>query len=368
MKAWQIHQYGGNENLILSNLVRIPKVQDPTDILVQVHAASINPIDCEMRGGYGSTLLNALRTKSIVGRSGGELPLILGRDFSGVVIETGKGVRKYKPGDQVWGTVFASKPGSHAEYTVATEKEISLKPRSLSHTEASSIPYVACTTIVALCNVGELKEKNTPGKRILIHGGSGGVGTFAIQLMTAWGADVVTTCSTDAVELVTSLGADIAIDYKTQNIQEELSNMEKFDVILDSFGKKKTGYSMNSLKPCRNAKYVTIKHPFLKNFDNYGVPGGAIKSVADAAFDTIKGLQKGISHRWAVYVPNGKALGMIAQMVDNDLIVPVIDKVFQFDEVQAAFEKVEQGHGRGKTVIQIVKDTNNTCDEEQSKA
>lgn len=358
MKAWQIHQFGGIEKLMFSNTVGMPQIKVPNDILVQVHAASINPIDCEMRGGYGGTLLGVIKNKSLF-NSGREvlLPLILGRDFSGVVVEAGKGVKKYKPGDQVWGTVFASKPGCLAEYTIATENEISHKPTSITHTEAGSIPYVACTSMSALCMVGELSEKNTIGKRVLIHGGAGGIGTFAIQLMKAWGAHVTTTCSTDAIQLVTSLGADVAVDYKTQNVQKELASMEKFDFILDSFGKEKTGYSMDYLKPYKKSMYITLKHPFMKNFDNYGLPGGAMKTVADAAFDTIKGLQKGINLRWAVYVPNGKGLGKIAKMVDKDLIKPVIDKVFQFDEVKAAFEKVEQGHGRGKTVIEIVKQT-----------
>lgn len=358
MQAWQIHRYGGNDELVLSRSVSIPKMKSPNDVLIKVHAASINPIDCRMRDGYGSTALNAIRQKSAFPRQGKEFPLVLGRDFSGEVVEIGKKVGKFRPGDQVWGTVFSSKQGCLAEYTVAEDHEVSRKPSSISHTEASSIPYVACTVTSALSIMGSLKESSIRGKRVLVFGGSGGIGTFAIQLLKSYGADVTTTCSTDAIQLVSSLGADAVIDYKTQDIKEELSKMERFDIILDSFGKEITGYAENFLRSSKTAdsRYITLKHPFLQNFDDLGIVGGGIKSLAVAASDTIMGLQKGISHRWAVYLPMGKALDRISELVDDDQIIPVIDKVFPFEDVPAAFEKVEKGHARGKTVVQLVEE------------
>lgn len=358
MRAWQIHQYGGNEELTLSDSVTIPKIKDPRGILINIHAASINPIDCHMRAGYGSTAMNAIRQKTIFPTNGGEFPLILGRDFSGEVVETGRDVRKFQRGDEVWGTVFASKQGCLADYTIAQEHEISLKPSIITHTSASSIPYVACTVSAAFTEFGGLRENSLKDKRVLIYGGSGGIGTFAIQLMKAFGAEVATICSTDAVELVTSLGADVVIDYTKQDVRQELANMEKFDIILDSFGKEKTGYSMEFLKSskCNDSKYITLKHPFLKNIDDYGIPVGLLRSLSDAAIDISLGLRKGISHRWAIYLPKGKALERYAKLVDDDQIIPVIDKVFQFEDVPSAFEKVEQGHARGKTVIQMVKE------------
>lgn len=182
MKAWQIHQYGGNEEFSLSTSCRIPNIQNPKDILVEIHSASVNPIDVNMREGYGRKLLNTMRRGFGTTTSGVEFPLTLGRDFSGVVKETGRGVSRFKPGDEIWGAVAAHRQGTHAEYTIAGESEVSLKPKSLSHIEAASIPYVATTTWSALYITGELNENNTAFKRVLVHGGSGGIGTFAIQV------------------------------------------------------------------------------------------------------------------------------------------------------------------------------------------
>ncbi|ESO92256.1 hypothetical protein LOTGIDRAFT_162911 [Lottia gigantea] len=353
MSAWQIHGYGENEKLTLSTSSRIPAIKHPKDILVEVHAASVNPIDIRMRGGYGHSLFNIWRNQGGMFSTRSEFPLVLGRDFSGVVIETGKDVKTYKAGDEVWGVVNAQKQGSHAEYTVVSSSEVALKPKNLTHVEAASIPYVGLTNWAALYSVGELTPSNTRGQRILVIAGSGGIGTFAIQLIKAWGGDVTTTCSSESVEIVRDLGADVVIDYKTQDVQYELRQQDRFDLILDPLVSKKRVEYINYLKQWRNSKLVTIAPPFLRNIDTYGVVPGVVKSVGDLSCDVIKGAKDGCSVRWAFFTPSQKGLREISKLVEMEKIRPVVEKVYDFEDLLSAYEKLEAGHSRGKTVIQI---------------
>ncbi|XP_060079949.1 reticulon-4-interacting protein 1 homolog, mitochondrial-like [Ylistrum balloti] len=351
MGSWQIHDYGGPKSLTFSSTARVPRIHSPNEVLVEIHAASVNPIDVLMTKGYGKDILNVLRGKASPISTAAEFPLVFGRDFSGVITQKGKAVRNYKVGDEVWGTLGGQKQGSHAQFAVTDLSEISKKPKSLSHIDAASIPYVAATTWAALVRVGELNAKNTPGKRILVHGASGGIGTFAIQLLKAWGGHVTAICGTEGVDLVRDLRADAIIDYKTQDPKSELLQMEKFDLIYDPLGKEKTGYSIDFLKNWEGGKFVTIASPLLPETDSHGLLPGALKWGADLGLDIIKGFREGKNYRVAFFMPDGKALGTIAKMVDEEQIKPVVEKVFTFDEVPTAYEKVGQLHGRGKTVI-----------------
>ncbi|XP_060571194.1 reticulon-4-interacting protein 1 homolog, mitochondrial-like [Ruditapes philippinarum] len=352
MKAWQIHQYGGNEELVLSETAKIPEIKNPKDILIEIHAASVNPIDVRMREGYGSTVVNQMRKWFGTSSGGSEFPLTLGRDFSGVVKQTGHGVSRYKPGDEVWGALAPERPGTHAQYCVAGEKEICYKPKSLSHLEAASIPYVALTTWAALCMVGEMTEKNTPGRRVLIHGGAGGIGTFAIQLMKSWGAHVITTCSTDAIPVVKQCGANDIIDYTTQDVSDVLRNLDKVDVVLDPIGGETPSFTLDVLRSWSGAKYISLVMPVLPAIDKLGMIGGLAQSLMDFNLNAIKSFTKGgINYRWAFFMPNANALKKITSMVDDGQIQPIIEKVFKLDDLPEAYEKVGKGKGRGKTVI-----------------
>ncbi|KAK7487754.1 hypothetical protein BaRGS_00021021 [Batillaria attramentaria] len=344
MMAWQIYQYGGNEELTLSDRARAATIKAPNELLIKVHAASVNPIDVKMRGGYGQKVLNMLRAQQ-GGLLGSEFPLILGRDFSGVVIETGRAV---------YGALSAYRQGSHAQFTVASDSEIAKKPQVLSHTEAASIPYVATTSWAALCTIGELSEKNAHKKRVLVQGGSGGIGTFSIQLLKAWGAYVATTCSTDAVDFLRNLGADAVIDYKTTDAKKELSKLPQFDFVFDAVGGPTADDSFDLLKKWTNAKLVTIVHPFLQNTDSFGVVPGMGRAVIALGSNLMKGFSAGRSYRWAIFLPNGKALEKVGRLVQRDLIHPVVEKEFPFSELPAAFQFVEEGHNRGKTVVKMV--------------
>ncbi|KAK6986604.1 reticulon-4-interacting protein 1 mitochondrial [Biomphalaria glabrata] len=356
MSAWAINSYGGIENLYLSSSGCMSAIRSPDQLLIKVHAASINPIDVRMIGGYGRVLINVLRKQSGSVTSGTEFPLTVGRDFSGTVVEVGGNVSKYKVGDEVWGAIGANKPGTHAKFVVASQSEISKKPANISHIEAASIPYVAATTWAALCTVGELKEKNATGKRLLILGGSGGIGTFSIQLAKAWGMHVTVTSSTDAIDLVTSLGADTVIDYKTKKLWNELKLHEKFDYILDTVGGEYTDKSLAFLSPWKSAHLVTLVTPLLKNCDDFGTVPGLFKAALSAGVDTFKGLTSGRSVRWAIFTPNGSALDRVKQMVETEQIKPVVQETFPFSKVREGFKKVSEGHLRGKIVIDVLRD------------
>ncbi|CAG5134352.1 unnamed protein product [Candidula unifasciata] len=226
------------------------------------------------------------------------------------------------------------------------------KPANISHVEAASLPYVIATTWAALCTIGELTESKAPSKRILILGGSGGIGTFAIQLAKAWGMHVTATCGTDAVDLVKGLGADV-IDYKTKNVWKELSRVQKFDYILDNLGGENTDNALPFLKSWQKSQLITLLHPLLGNSDRLGVVPGLLRSAVSAGVDTLKGLQSGRSVRWAVFIPNGAAMDKVRQMVENGQVRPVLHQVFPFSEVPAAFKQVSEGHLRGKVVIDM---------------
>ncbi|XP_031570023.1 reticulon-4-interacting protein 1, mitochondrial-like [Actinia tenebrosa] len=355
MQRWSLHRYGADA--LVLNTVDTPLIKSPSDILVKVHAASVNPIDLRIRNGYGVKLLNLWR--KLKGTQ--EFPLILGRDFSGVVVKTGRRVRRFKPGDEVWGTPSVPNGGTHTQYLIAQQDEISMKPSCLSHVEAASLPYVACTVWVGLKSRAGLNETNCPGKRVLVYGGSGGIGTFAIQLLKAWGADVTTTCRTDAVELVMSLGADHVIDYNMTDVEAELEGSEGFDVILDPFGGKFEQMSTKLLSQCTGSVYVNLAPPLLPNTDRLGLGLGIVSSGQSflSSFAQ-KAFFKGGSTAWAFFVPNPGALDHVARLTETGQIRPVIQSLFPFNEVPEAFAQLEAGHSRGKTVIQVA-ENGETC-------
>ena len=213
MKAAFIRHYGNNDAIEISHQP-MPAI-GPHDVLIKVHAASINPVDYKIRDGDLKVILPL------------KFPLILGNDCSGEVEKIGTDVRAFKPGDAVYARVDKDRIGTFAEYAVAAESSIALKPNNLSYIEAASIPLVGLTAWQALIDIGKL----TSGGKVLVHAGSGGVGTFAIQLAKHWGAAVATTASARNADLLKQLGADIVIDYKTQRFEEMLSD---YDLVFDT--------------------------------------------------------------------------------------------------------------------------------------
>ncbi|KAF3701528.1 Reticulon-4-interacting protein 1 -like protein, mitochondrial Precursor [Channa argus] len=355
MPAWVIDKYGNNEVLRFTKNASFPVINYPNEVIVKVFAAGLNPLDVSMRGGYGAATMSAKRDPLNIKQSGNEFPLILGRDVSGVIMECGLDVKYFRERDEVWAAIPPWKQGSLAEFVLLSANEVSHKPKSLSHMEAAAIPYVATTAWSALVNTGGLSKDNCAKKRILILGGSGGVGTFAIQMLKAWGAHVTVTCSQNAEQFLRGLGADHVVDYTAGPVEEPLSALEKFDLILDNVGGDTESLALNLLKPWSGAKYVTLVTPFLQNTDRLGIADGMTKTAATVGCKVIKHLVKGVHYRWGFFAPSGPALDEIREMVDAGQIRPVVEETFSFSQVPQAFEKVEKGHARGKTVVQISK-------------
>ncbi|XP_043963280.1 reticulon-4-interacting protein 1 homolog, mitochondrial-like isoform X2 [Gambusia affinis] len=342
MSAWVIDQYGSSGVLRHTEEIPIPTVNFAHDVMINVRAASLNPLDLNMRGGYGATLLNLRRDPLSVVNSFSEFPLILGRDLSGVVVDCGSGVTHFAPGDEVWAAIPPWKQGSLAEYVTLTEYEVSYKPKSLSHIEAASIPYVANTALSALVNAGGLCRENSLNKRVLITGASGGVGTFSIQ---------------NAEGLVRGLGADEVVDYTAGDVADQLDMMERFDVILDNVGGDTEEWAMRLLKPWSGAKFVTLVSPLILNTDSMGLLDGSLHTgltLHNKAFQNIT--SSGVFYRWAFYAPDGPTLDEVSRLVDAGKILPVVEAQFPFSQVPQAFQKLEQGHARGKTVVEVAKD------------
>ncbi|KAM8726379.1 reticulon-4-interacting protein 1 homolog, mitochondrial-like [Acanthopagrus schlegelii] len=357
MSAWVIDQYGTNEVLKYSEDINVPTVNSPSEVMIKVHAASLNPLDISMRGGYGARLLKLRRDPMSVMDNDSEFPLILGRDVSGVVVDCGSEVTHFVPGDEVWAAVPPWKQGSLAEFVTLTEYEVSHKPKLLSHTEAASIPYVANTALSALVNAGGLCRDSSSNKRVLITGGSGGVGTFSIQLLKAWGAHVTVTCSQNAEGLVRGLGADEVVDYTAGDAAEQLEMMEKFDMILDNVGGEMEQLAMGLLKPWSGAKYVTLVTPLLLNTDSMGLLDGTFHAGFTLHSKAIQSLiSNGVFYRWGFYAPDGPALDEVSSLVDAGKILPVVEAQFPFTQVPQAFQKLEDGHARGKTVVRVAEE------------
>lgn len=355
MPAWVIDKYGNNDVLRFTNNASFPVINYPNEVIVKVFAAGLNPLDVSMRGGYGSATMATKRDPLNIRQSGSEFPLILGRDVSGVIMECGLDVKYFRERDEVWAAIPPWKQGSLAEFVVLSANEISHKPKSMSHTEAAAIPYVATTAWSALVNTGGLRKDNCANKRILILGGSGGVGTFGIQMLKALGAHVTVTCSHNAEQFVRELGADHVVDYTAGPVEEPLSALEKFDLVLDNIGGDTERWALGLLKPWTGAKYVTLVTPFLLNTDRLGIADGMLQTAATVTTKAIKHLIKGVHYRWGFFAPSGPALDEIREMVDAGQIRAVVEETFSFSQVPKAFEKVEKGHARGKTVVEISK-------------
>ena len=349
MFAWQINAYGDNNNLQLAK-TKVPVITKPNQVLIKIQAASINPIDLRMRSGYGAAAFQQLRKMK---DEGPEFPRVLGRDCSGVVAEIGKGVHSVKEGEEVWAAGSPIKQGTYAQYVLLEDTELGKKPENLSHIEAASIPYVTITVWNALYTAAGLRPENSSGKKVLVHAGAGGIGSFAIQLLQAWGAEVTTTCSPDAAQLVTDLGAKHVVDYKSKNVKRQLRQIGKFDVILDSVGGRTEDYSVGLLKDSGDARYVSLRSPIFAEIDSQGLLFGGVSAGAQMFGKVLKLKNR---FRWTFATPSKEALDHVKTLVEKEQIRPVIEKVFEFSELPAATAHVETGRARGKTVVDMSKE------------
>ncbi|MCU5604317.1 MULTISPECIES: NADP-dependent oxidoreductase [Bacillus cereus group] len=331
MKAMIIDRYGKVPMRMAE--VPTPEIKE-YEVLAEIHAASINPIDFKIRDGKVKMLLKY------------EVPLILGNDFAGVITKVGSKVTRFKVGDEIYARPRKNKIGTFAEYIAIHEDDIALKPKNLSFEEAASIPLVGLTSYQALHDIMQLQK----GQKILIHAGSGGVGTFAIQLAKIMGATVTTTASEAGANLVTSLGADEIINYKTEKFEDILKN---YDAVFDTIGGATLEKSFNIIKSRGNIVSVSgmPNARFGKEFGS-----GFFKTLLfSLASKKLTALEKkhNAQYSFLFMKPSGDQLRTIANYIEAEKIKPVIDRVFPFEDAQKAMEYSESGRAKGKIIVKI---------------
>ncbi|KAF5299960.1 hypothetical protein FQA39_LY11333 [Lamprigera yunnana] len=342
MQAWQIHSYGDLKELQLTK-ARIPYIEDPNDVLIKVDAASVNPIDVVMIGGYGRSTFNMLRSTNL------EFPLTLGRDFAGTVIDTGHAAHKFNIGDSVYGIIPIQRQGSHAQIVLTNEAYVLKRPSHLDSVQAASLLYTAMTAWSALYFTGGLVLKKPSNLKVLVLGASGGVGTMAVQILKAQNAHVIGTCATDAVPLVRALGANNAFDYTATNFVDSVSKEGRYDIILDC---AKFGHQ-NIPKLWKYSKYITLNSPLLVNADKYGLCSGFVTSMYDLFNANVTKILQKQSVRWGYFVASENGLNYIDDLIKHKQILPTIHKVFKFEQLPEAYKTLSDGHIRGKIVITL---------------
>jgi len=330
MRAFILDRYGSADR------VRAGDMPDPEpredEVLIQIHAAGVNPVDSKIRNGEFKSFLRF------------RLPFILGHDVAGVVVRVGSRVRRFKPGDEVYAA--DGRAGAFAEFIAIKEDDVAMKPTALTMAEAASIPLVGLTAWQVLIERAKLK----PGQKVLIHAGSGGVGTFAIQLAKHAGATVATTTSTDNVDLVRRLGADVVIDYKKEDFANVLRD---YDVVLNNLDKVTLEKSLRVLKP--GGQLISISGPPDAAFARSIGASWVVRLVMGALSRGIRAQAKGrqVQYSFLFMRANGGQLAQITPLIDNGVIRPVVDRVFPFASTKEAMAYVEAGRAKGKVVVSV---------------
>ena len=308
MKSVVIHSYGGREVLVPEDMP-VPEIADD-EVLIRVHAAGINPVDWKVRAGYLKEMLPY------------EFPLILGWDVSGTVAKAGSKVTRLSVGDEVYALADISRNGAYAEFIAVKADSVALKPESLDHIHAASVPLAGLTAWQAMFGSADLAE----GQKILIHAAAGGVGSFAVQLAKWKGAHVLGTASARNREFLLGLGVDEVIDYTKTPFEDVAVDV---DVVLDAMGGE-----------TRERSWKTLKS------------GGILVSIVGPP-DEEKAAELGVGCAGVFVKPDARQLADIAKLIDNGHVKPVVTQVLSLAEVAKAHELSETEHVRGKIVLEV---------------
>lgn len=333
MKAFIVKSYGKKEPLHLTDWAE-PTVKD-NDVLVQIHSTSVNPLDSMIKNGEFKLFIPY------------KPPFVHGHDVAGVITQVGSKVSNFKVGDAVYSRVSNYRIGTFAEYISIDAKDVALKPKNLSMEQAAAIPLVGLTAWQALVEIGKIKK----GQKVFIQAGSGGVGTFAIQLAKHLGAFVATTTSAANIDLVKRLGADLVIDYKTEDFETKLKD---YDFVLHSNKDPKIlEKSQRILKS--GGQLVSLTGPPTPEFaEEIGLPWYlklVTKLLSSGARKKAKNLNT--TFKFLFMRAEGSQLGQIAKLIEAGVIKPVIDTVFPFEQTNEALAYVESGRAKGKVVIKV---------------
>lgn len=334
MKAALIDRYGSNDVVTVGDIA-VPAIGE-SDVLVRVHAASVNPVDIKTRDGKLATLLKY------------RFPLVLGNDLAGVVSEVGARVTRFRKGDLVYARVDYDRIGTFAEFAVVREGAAAFKPVNLTFEEAASLPLVALTAWQALVEIGRLGAN----QRVLIHAGSGGVGSIAIQLARHLGATVLTTVGQRNMALVKRLGAHVAIDYRRERFEVVAKNC---DVVLDSAGGDTLVKCFACVKPGGVVVSINSSFPsaaFARSWGLNPVLVFAVKVLSRKA--TAAARKRHARYEYLFVRADGDQLQEITRLVENGAIRPVVDQVFPLHQVRDALAYSESGRATGKIVIKVV--------------
>jgi NADPH:quinone reductase-like Zn-dependent oxidoreductase len=332
VKAYIVKRYSKKEKLQLAE--RAEPVVKENDVLVQVYSAGVNLLDAKIRNGEFKLILPY------------KAPFTLGHDVAGVVTKLGSRVNKFKVGDEIYARPSDHRIGTFAEYISINENDIALKPKNISMEEAASIPLVGLTAWQALIEKANLKK----GQKVFIQAGSGGVGTFAIQLAKHLGATVATTTGASNINLVKGLGADIVIDYKKDDFETMLKD---YDVVLNSQDAKTLEKSLRILKP--NGKIISISGPPDVDFAKQMGSPWLVRIIMKILSSGIKRRAKrlGVNYSFLFMRADGNQLTEITSLINNGVIKPVIDKVFPFEQTNEALTYLEGGRAKGKVVVKV---------------
>lgn len=332
MKAFIVEKYKKRGSLRLAD--RPDPQIGANDVLVRIEATAINLLDSKIRDGEFKLFLPY------------RPPFILGHDLAGTVVRVGQTVTQFKPGDAVYARPRDHRAGTFAEFLAVDAADLALKPANLSMEEAASIPLVGLTAWQALVEVGKVK----PGQKVFIQAGSGGVGSFAIQLAKHLGATVATTTSAANAEMVKTLGADVVIDYRTQDFEQVLSG---YDLVLNSQDAKTLAKSLNVLKP--GGKLISISGPpdlaFARSLKLNLFLRLVVRMLSRRVLRKAK--RRGVDYSFLFMRADGQQLAEIARLIDPGAIRPVIDRVFPFAHTPEALAYVETGRAKGKVVVSI---------------
>jgi NADPH:quinone reductase-like Zn-dependent oxidoreductase len=331
MRAYVLEHYGGPEG---SQLMDVPAPQPgPRDILVEVRAAGLNPVDFKFRQGKLRVILRP------------KLPFVMGNELAGEVIAAGGDAKRFRAGDRVFARVAKDRAGAFAEQACVDQAHAAHMPGDIDFTAAAAIPLAALTALQALRDELDVK----PGQRVFISGGAGGVGTFAIQIAKWLGAHVTTTASKRGEALVRSLGCDEVIDYTSQSISEAGRG---FDAGFDLIGGKTLEQMFEIMKP--GTKIVSIA--------GLPEPQTAIKDLAGrralaALFWIIsygirsRARRAGVSYRYLFMHPSGTDLAQLAELIEQGKLKVIVDKTYPFANISEALAYLEGGRAKGKVVV-----------------